>query len=288
MKTACELVQKTGSLKLVDPSVLVRNYSGLIKLQCSIQGPPRLNLKIITIIGYTRLGKSWAVRDRYPEAYCPYYGNSGLWWDGYTDQKVIILDEFRGQIQLGKLLKILDPYPLQLEVKGGAVWARYSIVFIISNSAPDVWYQNDNGYRSSDIDALYARLQFPEGDKYISIPNSTNLSNDRNLLNNRLVLALEDASPKPEINGLKRLEQESLQRDLELSSMSNEGKESDGGDPVVILQDSQSQPDENLIALTGIDSDNEPFNPPLLKKIKNNKNSFFLKKIETSVSFLFL
>lgn len=37
------------------------------------------------------------------------------WWDGYTGQEVVILNEFRGQIKFSFLLAMVDKWPLKVK-----------------------------------------------------------------------------------------------------------------------------------------------------------------------------
>ena len=55
----------------------------------------------------------------------------------------MVFEEFAGQIQLQKMLKFLDPYPMALEVKGGMRPAMYETVIITSNTRPDGWYRDE-------------------------------------------------------------------------------------------------------------------------------------------------
>lgn len=219
LKKAAASVLETGSLKNVSPDIFCKYSSGLLKLQARIQGPYRPELKIITIVGYTGLGKSYSVFDNYSEVYVPYYGNAGIWFDGYLEQQVICLEEFKAQIPLQKLLKILDPYPLQLEVKGGSTWAYYTIVFITSNSTPDNWYSNEKGTRDEELNALYRRLGYPNGAYYIYIPKTNNtLSTDRRELKNRLHFATADSVPRATPGGLERLHAKRIEQSLGITT----------------------------------------------------------------------
>lgn len=62
-------------------------------------------------------------------------------WDGYTGQKVLLLDDFYGQIPYSDLLRILDGYKLQRNVKNSVTWAAWTTVYITSNSHPRDWYR---------------------------------------------------------------------------------------------------------------------------------------------------
>ena len=134
---AAEELMRSGDIRAIDSAVFLKYASGCLKLAALAPPPRRDNLKVITLIGPTGIGKSYAVHDMYPDIYIANMGNSGLWWDGYTGQKVIMFEEFKGQVELQKMLQILDPYPLRLEIKGGLVPARYTLVFITSNYTPD-------------------------------------------------------------------------------------------------------------------------------------------------------
>lgn len=68
--------------------------------------------------------------------------NMPLWFDGYSGERVFIIDEFYGWIPFDFLLRLLDVYRLQLSIRGGFVWARYTRVVITSNVPPEEWYPN--------------------------------------------------------------------------------------------------------------------------------------------------
>lgn len=63
------------------------------------------------------------------------------WWDGYTCQPTILIDDFYGEnCSWSTLLQLLDGYKFQLPVKGGFTWKAYKKVFITSNTHPKTWY----------------------------------------------------------------------------------------------------------------------------------------------------
>lgn len=65
-----------------------------------------------------------------------------LWFDGYTGEDCLLIDDFYGWIKFGFLLKLLDGYPLRLPVKGAFVWAHWTKVVITSNQNWMFWYKN--------------------------------------------------------------------------------------------------------------------------------------------------
>lgn len=141
-------------------------------LTADILGPYRPNLKIITLVGPPGTGKSYAIQKCFPEHGRCIYGNSGAWFQNPT-AKVMIFEEFNGQIPLQRMLQMLDPYPLALEVKGRMAPAMYDTVVITSNTSPASWYpikpqdeidQGDLFKRKVDsIHALWDRIGYSNG-----------------------------------------------------------------------------------------------------------------------------
>lgn len=166
-------------------TALMRSLEGVCK---DLAGPYREDLRVITIIGPTGVGKSWSVQKLFPDGVCKWInGNSGCWFSE-VDKEVCLFDEFAGQIAIERFLKLIDPYPMQIEVKGGMRPCYWRTIFICSNVTPQCWYNNyaqDDKVstemvkrRSEQLRALYRRLnvqaqgvaaEHPE--RYIEIPD---------------------------------------------------------------------------------------------------------------------
>lgn len=151
-------------------------------------GPFREDLRVITIIGPTGVGKSWSVQKLFPEGVCKWInGNTGCWFSE-VDKEVCLFDEFAGQIAIERFLKLIDPYPMQIEVKGGMRPCYWRTIFICSNVTPECWYNNFEGdektstemvnrrreqlralYRRLNVQALGVEAEHPE--RYIRIPD---------------------------------------------------------------------------------------------------------------------
>lgn len=99
--------------------------------------PLNRDVKVIAIIGDAGTGKSRWAYDNYPDLYSK---PDGQWYDGYTGQKTLLLDDYYGEIPYSQFLKVLDRYPLQLPVKGAFTYAQYDTVIITSNKHPRHWY----------------------------------------------------------------------------------------------------------------------------------------------------
>jgi len=64
------------------------------------------------------------------------------WWDGYRGQENIVIDEFRGVVDISHVLKWLDETPCSVEIKGSQVPLMSKKWWITSNIGPSEWYPN--------------------------------------------------------------------------------------------------------------------------------------------------
>lgn len=87
-------------------------------------------------------GKTRYVYETHEDVYSvPFVRNGSIWFDGMDPStKVILFDDYYGEIEWGWFLKLLDGYPCNLPVKGGFVWKNYDTVYITSNVHPSEWY----------------------------------------------------------------------------------------------------------------------------------------------------
>lgn len=99
------------------------------------------DVKIILLTGSPGTGKTRWAWENYPNLYSKPEGN---WWDGYTGQDTILLDDYYGDIPYSQFLKVLDRYPLNLPVKGGFIGALYTTVIITSNKSFTQWYDENS------------------------------------------------------------------------------------------------------------------------------------------------
>lgn len=106
-------------------------------------------------------------------------GGNVLWWDGYTGQETVVIDEFYGWIKYSDMLRIIDRYPYAVQVtypapllsvlmriviviastsqvRGASVNFIARHIIITSNTHPTAWWQQ--GLR-----AMERRLNDPIG-----------------------------------------------------------------------------------------------------------------------------
>lgn len=71
-------------------------------------------------------------------------GDSLEWWDGYSGQKTLVIDEYSNQVKITKMLNILDGYKLRLPIKGGFTYANWTRVIITTNLGPSELHTHAN------------------------------------------------------------------------------------------------------------------------------------------------
>lgn len=121
------------------PSAAIRYLSNIVKLQNIFSGQPRnFKTEVYVLYGPPGAGKSHYASTNFPNAF---WMPQGKWFDGYTTQDTIILDDFkRGWLTWTVLMQLMDAYPMKLEVKGGFVEMRAHNLIITSNYHPTEWY----------------------------------------------------------------------------------------------------------------------------------------------------
>lgn len=97
-------------------------------------------VEVIVLTGPTGCGKTRYAYDNYDDIYSLNTSGAKLWFDGYEGEKCLLIDEFCSSVKMTELLRLLDRYPYQCEVKGGHVYAQWTTVIITSNIPFTSWY----------------------------------------------------------------------------------------------------------------------------------------------------
>jgi len=105
--------------------------------------------------GNSGCGKTRKVWDEFEDVYVKPVGK---WWDGYDGQDVVLVDDFDPSncfdIQFDFYLKLLDRYPMKVEVKGGFEEFRSKTIIFTSNFDPKTWF-----YTKSNRGAFFRRVK---------------------------------------------------------------------------------------------------------------------------------
>jgi len=92
--------------------------------------------------GKTGTGKTRKAVEENPDNFILRNFSKDIWFDGYTGQSVLIIDEFKNWITLTYLLALLDGYQCPLPIKGSLTYAQWTKVIITSNLNTDEWFPN--------------------------------------------------------------------------------------------------------------------------------------------------
>lgn len=109
-------------------------------------------VKVEYLHGETGTGKT---RHAMKKAKFKICANDLKWWDGYNGEKCIVIDDYDNDVNITKMLNILDGYQLRLPIKGGFTYANWNKVYITSNLDPDELHIHA---KKKHRDALFRRI----------------------------------------------------------------------------------------------------------------------------------
>jgi hypothetical protein len=116
------------------------------------------HVEVCYIYGTTRSGKTTLITNHFGYENVYRITDSKNPWDGYTNQDVIIFEEFRETFPLENMLSWLEGHPVQLPARYFNRPAAYTKVFIISNWPWSRQYEIARESIPDDYAALLARL----------------------------------------------------------------------------------------------------------------------------------
>ncbi len=114
----------------------------------------RITPKCYWFHGVTGGGKTYAVMQAIEalgfetEGDEVYWWNGTKWFDGYDQDPILVMDEFRGEasgIPIQLLLRIMDGHPLYVDVKGTGTTLPITHIFITSPKPPELVYDFEDG-----------------------------------------------------------------------------------------------------------------------------------------------
>jgi len=130
---------QAGAVLAIPASVRVQSYRTIRQIGADYSRPVGMVRTCHVFWGPTGTGKSraaWeaATMDAYPK------DPRTKFWCGYDNHQNVVIDEFRGGIDIAHLLRWLDRYPVIVEVKGGSRVFCATSIWITSNLDPRLWY----------------------------------------------------------------------------------------------------------------------------------------------------
>lgn len=148
IKACAALISEGKGLSAVaaaHPETFIKYARGLAALKAALEKREmRPEIQVVVIWGPTGVGKShWAWNNFPLDRMFGWNANSGKpWFDGYAGEDILVIDEYSGEQELAFLNRVLDRYPLTVEVKGSSVQAAWTKVIITSNLEPTNWYSS--------------------------------------------------------------------------------------------------------------------------------------------------
>lgn len=142
-----QIVQECTSYQCVRSAEILSKYK---------KSPAIRNVTVRWYYGATGTGKTYnAIQEAGDDFWIS--GRNLRWWDGYSGQKNIIVDDFRNDYcSFPELLRYLDKYPIRVEVKGGSVALLAENIWITAPFSPE-----GAGYQCrEDKEQLYRRIHY--------------------------------------------------------------------------------------------------------------------------------
>ena len=131
-----------------NPIAVMQYGQGIQRLLSIYEKPRDRNIPkiVVCLYGPTEVHKTRRIFDKVEglgqELYVWDTDVSTQWWCGYAGHKYVLMDEFRGQLPRGRLLRLLDRYPTRVQYKGGSTQFVADYIYITSPIHPEEWYQD--------------------------------------------------------------------------------------------------------------------------------------------------
>jgi len=130
---------QSGDLLAIPAQVRVVSYRTIRAIASDYASVPPIERTVFVFWGTTGTGKS---RRAWDEAGLDAYSKCprSKFWDGYQSQRHVVIDEFRGGIDVSHLLRWCDRYPVRVEIKGSSRPLVCEKLWFTSNLDPREWY----------------------------------------------------------------------------------------------------------------------------------------------------
>lgn len=129
------------------PIAVIQYGTGINRL-CSMYEKPRdrkIPKRCICLWGPSEVWKTRRIYDYVEGKGCtPYVWENDMptWWDGYCRDEHVIMDEFRSQLTMAGLIRLMDRYPKRVPFKGGSCQYVANYMYFTSSKHPSEWYRD--------------------------------------------------------------------------------------------------------------------------------------------------
>lgn len=95
-----------------------------------------------------------------------------VWWQDYNGESVVIIDDFYGTIGLDYFKRLIDKYPMKINMKNGSAEFLARRVYITSNQGWRSWWGTDLLTNAQNEDAITRRITVDKhfGERYAAVP----------------------------------------------------------------------------------------------------------------------
>lgn len=171
------------------PMQLLR-YARTLPFLREITQPKRTWKTEVTVVyGEPGLGKTHWIREQVGEEAFWKSPNTN-WWDGYSGQADVVMDDYKSWLPWSELMQVLDKYPCRVQVKGGHAQFLAKRIFISTNFTPSEWYGKDEDsdrVRKYPLDALTRRV-----DKWVLFLRGTEHTSENRDVITRIYTSYDD------------------------------------------------------------------------------------------------
>lgn len=127
------LREAKGDINVVPDELMIKYHHGFDIVAKRYQPKRDWEMEVFVFWGPPGSGKSRLAHAMCPKAYWKPAGN-WKWWDGYNGETCVIIDDFQDQDwPRDYILRLLDRYPMTVEIKGGSTQFRARSVIITTN-----------------------------------------------------------------------------------------------------------------------------------------------------------
>lgn len=144
LDAVAEMVKEKKSLREIaeeHPATFIRYHRGIKELKNTTDDKKRTwKTEVFIVIGEPGIGKTRWAWENFDDIYVKPHGTK--WWDGYTGQEDVLIDDYNGYMEYEYLLQLCDRYPMKVETKGGHVEFLAKYIIITSNKVLESWYTN--------------------------------------------------------------------------------------------------------------------------------------------------
>lgn len=120
------------------PSTYIRYNRGITAYKNLLQEDRKEPACVVWLWGDTGVGKTRTATEGFESFYIK---DGTQWWDGYEQQECIVIDDFDGKWPLRDMLRVLDRYPYQGQVKGGYVKINSPYIIFTCDEPPDRFWK---------------------------------------------------------------------------------------------------------------------------------------------------